>query len=203
MKTALKKTLFAVLILGGLLNVHSETIVYKMKMSLKIPRVYDNSKSLGYRKIQRQKIECKVYVDKDLKDGQSEPEIAVYDVVNKTHKIQSKNVTYRDCEAQDVTWRYIGSNKTGIFKNANVKLCLDLDPSYNIGDDEPDNALIITLAGVGSTDKTISGCITGNMGCGCKAYGHVSPTRTVDLCSVSDIVPVCGTFTMRKIGVCR
>lgn len=202
MKTALKKTLFAVLILGGLLNVHSETIVYKMKMSLKIPRVYDNSRSLGYRKNQRQKIECIVYVDKDLASGQIEPAISVCNAVNKTHKTSSGNVTYGDCEAEDVTWRYIGSNKTGVFKNANIKFSLDLNPSYNIGDDEPDNTLLITLSGLGASDRIFSGHVTGNIGCGCKAYGHKSPTRTIS-CLVSDVVPVSGTFTMRRIGVCR
>lgn len=44
--------------------------------------------------------------------------------------------------------------------------------------------------------------VTGKIGCGCSAYGHKSPTRTVD-CRVSDIVPLSGTFTMKRVGTCK
>ena len=175
----------------------AQTSVYKITMSLKVPRVYDNMQSLGYRKMNQQKITGYVYVDYDAVDG--EPRITTCCFVNNTHKINGKKVTYSDSSATEVMWRYIGSNKTNVFKNTNVKFCLDLDPSYNIGSDEPDNTLVITLAGYGKNEKVISGNVTGQIGCGCKAYGHVSPTRTIE-CNVSDIVPLYGSFKMKLVG---
>ena len=177
----------------------SETAVYKLTMNLKVPRVYNNTQSLGYRKNQSQKILAYVYVYKDtLEDG--EPVIQIDGCYNRTHKVAGSNVTYKDTQADGVMWRYIGSNKTGVFKNTNIKFSLDLDPSYNIGADEPDNALIITLSGYGFNEKTIKGQVTGQIGCGCTAYGHISPTRTID-CRVSDIVPLSGSFTMKRVSV--
>ena len=183
------------------LSALSETVVYRLTMSIKIPRVYENTQSLGYRKNQVQKIVSYAYVDKSNLEG-GEPRIEVYDCINKTHKVGGLYVTYRDVSAQDVMWRYIGSNKTGVFKNTNVRFSLDLDPSYNIGADEPDNTLVIMLSGCGTNEKSINGMVTGQIGCGCRAYGHTSPTRTVD-CSVSDIVPLSGTFTMKRVGTCK
>lgn len=185
---------------------NSETLIYEVTMRLKVPRVYDNYQSLGYRKPQWQKIVGYVSVDKDMASQPSEddgyvsgePEIYAYGFTNKTHKLSSgKRVTYADCSlADDVMWRYIGSNKTGKFKTTCIKFSLDLDPSYNIGYDEPDNTLIIQLSGIGSSEKKIKGNVTGQIGCGCMAYGHVSPTRDV-LGEVRDITPLYGTFTMK------
>ena len=173
-------------------------------MVLSVPRIYDNMSSLGYRKRQTQRVVGYIYVDKKSSQGLDEPDIASVDFVNKTHKINGSRVTYHDALADGVMWRYIGNNKTGVFKNTQVKFTLDMDPSYNIGDDEPDNTLIVTLAGHGATEKTITGYVTGQIGCGCYAYGHKSPTRTIG-CNVSDISPLCGRFTMKRICVssCR
>ena len=179
----------------------AEVVAYKLTMSLKVPRVYDNMKSNGYRKIQTQKIKAFVLIDKVLGDDQTEPIVEVVGVVNKSHKVNGKFVTYRDVAAEDVMWRYIGSNKTGVFKKTNVMFGLDLDPSYNVGDDEPDNTLIVTLSGYGYNECKIKGYVTGQIGCGCYAYGHVSPTRTIG-CLVSDIAPLCGTFTMKRVAIC-
>lgn len=193
------KKIISMLALVGLLSIPASSgdVTYKVTLSLKVPRVYDNMESLGYRKMQPQSVTGRVIVNADDM-GAYEPSISSRDFVNKTHKVSGKNVTYSDTEATDVKWRYIGSNKTGVFKGANVKFSLDLDPSYNIGEDEPDNTLMMTLAGCGSSDKSIKGAVTGQIGCGCKAYGHVSPTRTVHG-QVDDIVPLYGTFTMKKL----
>ena len=201
-KNAMKK-IIAIIALAAMipLSAAAETVVYKLSMTLKVPRVYDNTTSKGYRKINSQTITGYVYVDKDNLVG-NEPVIFVSGMLNKTHKINGKNVTYADTEATDVMWRYIGSNKTGVFKNTCVKFSLDLDPSYNIGDDEPDNALIVTLAAQGSSEKTLTGNVTGQIGCGCKAYGHVSPTRTIG-CYVDDKVPLYGTFKMKRVTTCK
>jgi hypothetical protein len=168
-------------------------------MSLKVPRVYDNTESKGYRKIQPQMLVGYVYVDKNLGDNEVEPLIKTYNLVNKTHKVAGSYVTYRDSTAYDVMWRYTGSNKTGVFKNVNLMFSLDLDPSYNIGADEPDNTLIITLSGYGSSESIIRGGVTGHIGCGCTANGHVSPTRTLG-CLVNDKAPLHGTFSMRRVA---
>jgi len=181
-------------------NACANTIVYKLTMSLKVPRVYDNTASKGYRKIQKQKITGYIYVDREhaMEDEPGEPTIISHDMVNNTHKVSGRKVSYSDAYASGVMWRFIGNNKTGKFKNVNLKYSLDLNPSYNIGADEPDNTLIITLAGYGVSEKSIKGSVTGQMGCGCSAYGHVSPTRT--LCGlVSDITPMCGTFAMKRV----
>lgn len=180
----------------------AETLLYKMTMRLCVPRVYNNMQSLGYRKAKWQLITGYITVDKDAcceDGGYYEPEIWSYGFVNKSHKVNGQYVTYRDCAmGENVMWRYIGSNKTGVFKNTCIKFGLDLDPSYNIGDDEPDNTLIIQLSGIGSSEKLIRGGVSGQIGCGCMAYGHVSPTR--DLCgNVRDITPLYGRFTMRLV----
>lgn len=183
----------------------SETYVYKVSMKLYVPRVFDNMQSLGYRKMQWQHVTGYLAVDMDVSDDTGgEPRVWAYDFVNKTHKVLGARVTYSDVWATDVMWRYIGSNKKNVFKKPNIKLSLDLNPSYNIGADEPDNTLVITMAGCGSSDNLIIGRVTGQIGCGCTAYGHVSPTRTVD-CRVSDIVPMFGSFTMRLVSrlACR
>lgn len=202
-----KMFLLAILAIGFAMApciARSEVVVYKLTMALYVPRVYNNTQSLGYRKNQLQKIVGYVTVDKDIGSEDTEPFIRTWYLVNKTHKVQKQNVTYHDAYADDVMWRYIGNNKTGVFKNTQVKFSLDLDPSYNIGADEPDNALIIQLAGRGSTEKAIRGSVTGQIGCGCMAYGHISPTRTLKG-EVSDITPLYGTFVMKRVGtmVCK
>ena len=191
-----RRMMFATLLCMLASAAMAESAVYRITMSLYVPRVYDNTQSLGYRKVQRQTISGYVVVEKEA--GVHEPVVTAMHLVNKTHKVQKANVTYSDADAEDVMWRYIGSNKTGVFRNVQVKFSLDLDPSYNIGADEPDNALIVTLAGRGSSEDSIRGAVTGQIGCGCTAYGHVSPTRTI-WGLVSDITPLYGTFTMRRV----
>lgn len=175
------------------------SVVYKLTMHLYVPRVYNNTQSRGYRKVQRQKITGYVTLNDALVEDETEPRMRVWDVENQTHKVGGAKVWYRNTDAQEVMWRYIGNNGTGVFKHTQVMFCLDLDPSYNIGADEPDNALLIQLAGRGINWKYIYGNVTGQIGCGCTAYGHVSPTRTFDG-RVSDITPLYGTFRMKRVS---
>ena len=176
---------------------HAESLIYQLNMRLRIPRVYDNTQSKGYRKFQWQRILGYIIVDKSSYESEYiEPNIFVYGLTNNTHKINKDNVTYDAVEASDVMWHYIGNNRTCIFKNTCIKLYLDLNPSYNIGDDEPDNTLLIQLSGVGDSERLIGGNVTGQIGCGCKEYGHVSPTRDING-NVCDTAPLYGTFTMR------
>jgi hypothetical protein len=75
------------------------------------------------------------------------------------------------------------------------------DPSYNIGSVIEDNVLQLKLSGHGRMSKgylkTIKGQVVGRIGCGCMAYGHVSPTRLYlgwITSVVVDIASVHGTF---------
>ncbi len=170
---------------------------YQLKLWLQIPRVYNNMQSRGYRKMQKQLLNGIVEV-RDI--GADEPEVSVSNLVNLTHLVGDQNVTYRCSVLEDETmWRYIGNNATNVFRRACIRFSVDCDPSYNIGEDEPDNALIIQLAGTGTSDSRISGNVTGQIGCGCHAYGHVSPTRT-RYGDVDDRVPTFGRFTMKQIS---
>jgi hypothetical protein len=196
----MKATTFAVFVLLAAfspLGSHAGSVVYRFTMHLYVPRVYNNAHSTGYRKVQKQKIVGYVTLNNELAEGENEPSMRVWDMKNLTHKVQGEKVWYRSTDAEEVMWRYIGNNGTRVFKKPQVMFSLDLDPSYNIGADEPDNTLLIRLSGRGTSWKYIRGGVTGQIGCGCSAYGHTSPTRTFD-CKVSDITPLYGTFKMKR-----
>lgn len=177
--------------------------VYKFKMKVKVPRIYDNTQSLGQRKWQSQTIVGEMHVDYNTDD--IAPVIRFTNCVNRTHKIDGKNVTYL-CEQgyDDVVrrWVVMGNNKTGAFRNGSCFFYADFEPSYNIGDDEPDNSLLLYFGGYGTLAKVRKNCCdcgecalkvkrwrgycVGTIGCGCRAYGHTSPTRVLGFCG-----PVC------------
>ena len=78
----------------------------------------------------------------------------------------------------------IGSNKTNKFKTASICFSIIAEPSYNIGEIDEETALYVTLAGKGNinssgTMSSAMGYVAGTLGCGCRDYGHVSPTRTI------------------------
>ena len=186
------------------------TDVYDIKLTLKVPRIYNNNNSLGYRKYQTQKIVGYMYVTYTAEDTRALIEID--SLVNKTHKINGRNVTYK-CRISEESlysrWCYIGDNKKDEFKTPSVAFYLEAEPSYNIGEVNEDNALYLLIAGSGiSSKKKIKGClvpsklsgkVTGTIGCGCMAYGHVSPTRLIGPCghysAISDVASVFGTWT--------
>lgn len=192
-KTILALSAFAWLASGPAI---AESISYKVTLRMKVPRVFRNESSQGYRKAQDQTVTGYIRVDKGSPEN-GEPRVWADGFRNNTHKVGGKCVTY-ECSVTDVMWHYTGNNRTGVFRSPNVKIGLDMDPSYNIGDDEPDNTLLITLAGFGQSDNVIRGSVAGQIGCGCHEYGHVSPTRNIVGESV-DIVPLGGTFTMRRV----
>lgn len=133
--------------------------------------------------------------------------------VNKTHKLSNgKNVTYRVELDSDACWpkfNAIGSNKTGVFKTASVCFAIGAEPSYNIGEYDEDTSLFITLAGKGKVTAkgriAASGYAAGSLGCGCMAYGHVSPTRKIGEHGVTavvvDVAAVHGTWRMKFLGI--
>lgn len=184
------RNLICMAILALCATAGAETLVYKAVFTLKVPRVYANTESKGYRKYQTQVVRGVVTVDtSNLVAG--EPKMTAC-FTNTTHKVAGRFVTY-ECEVDQssVMWRWIGDNRKGDFHKPCLRFSAECNPSYNIGDDEPDNTLIFTWSGYGNGVKRIGGYVAGQIGCGCSAYGHVSPTRTIDG-RISDIVPMCG-----------
>ncbi len=169
------------------------TVTYSVRMTLHVPRVYNNMTSRGCRKYQRQTVKGYLRV---TTDGKTEPQVEAYGFYNATHKSGGRPVQY-SVRVDDSIFHAVGSNRTGKFKTASVYFCMDADPSYNIGADEPDNILILHLSGKG-TQKKVSGYVAGQIGCGCWAYGHVSPTRIMWTDVVTDIATVYGVFTMKE-----
>ena len=149
-------------------------------------------------------------------DGGGEPSITLRGLVNKTHKISGFGVRYSETECELVRWHYIGDNKKDLFKTPSVSFYAEIDPSYNISQRvDEDNSLLLTFAGTGlstlsksmrgfsgvRTINRLHGYATGTLGCGCYAYGHVSPTRIAGPFGCLDIVPdvaaVYGTWTAK------
>ncbi len=98
---------------------------YSIEMRLHVPRIYDNSLSLGRRRYQTQRLVGEVCLKSD---GTGEPEVVSMSLRNKTHRIGGASVTY-DCRVDGVRWHMVGDNRTGVFKVASVKLDLDAEPS--------------------------------------------------------------------------
>ena len=168
------------------------TDVYRFRMLLHVPRVYDNMQSAGYRKFQIQRIEGELRV---TRAKGAEPDVEITGLRNRTHKVGGACVTY-ETTVDGVVWHVIGNNWTGKFNVPSVKFEIDADPSYNVGADEPDNTLILTCAGKGAgSARHLHGYASGQIGCGCYAYGHRSPTRLFyDLCTTVDTASVWGTW---------
>lgn len=132
-------------------------------------------------------------------------------MVNRTHKMANGSyVTYDSTRLGDFTacFNAIGSNATGLFKTSSICFGLDAEPSYSIGEFDEDNALYIVLSGKGSflpngMLKSAKGNAAGTLGCGCGAYGHLSPTRKISHFGPSseadDIAAVFGIWMMKHI----
>lgn len=165
------------------------TEVYDLYIDVKVPRVYDNSDSLGYRKYQSQRLQGVLYADADG--------AYVTGLYNRKHKVGGINVRYT-CAVENAEWAIVGNNRTGVFKRPAIYVKLEAVPSY-IGAYEPtdDETLVLTLAGSGTFNR-ISGSVAGTLGCGCSWYGHTSPTRSYFTCDVVDKAAVYGTFKLKR-----
>lgn len=176
---------------------------YALTMRLHIPRIYDNAESLGSRKYQTQTLKGTLLVVHPEDGG--EPSLEIRSLENHTYKIGGARVSY-ETYADNVLWHLIGSNAKDKFKTASVSFAIDADPSYNIGEDEPDNTLILTLSGKG-THNSMRGYASGQIGCGCRAYGHKSPTRIMgeggSAGEVTDIAAVWGSWSAKYRRTCR
>ena len=135
-------------------------------MNLKVPRIYDNMASKGYRKLQPQRLVGELqFVYKS--DGTTS--VRVKNLVNKSHKINGIPISY---VCYDFPYDYhdalvvgIGSNKTGKFKQGGAEFAFQADPSYNIGKVDEDNTLILELSGYGTLKgdvlKNLKGAVKG------------------------------------------
>lgn len=171
----------------------AKTCVYDVTMHLRVPAIVDNTQSLGRRVYKVQLLKGQMTV----KDTGWEPDVTFTALENRSHKVSRKYVSY-DVVVDKVGWHAVGNNRTGNFRKASVFLSLEATPSYALADGE-DNTLILTLAGRGTTDRSISGYAAGQLGCGCYAYGHISPTRIYGTDNVVDTAAVYGTWRARKV----
>lgn len=181
------------------------TDYYELRMTLHVPVILDNMKSLGKRKFKLQQFRGRLAVHYFRDDQDRERvEMSVPALTNMSYKISGKRVTYETTIADYPVWVAIGSNLTKIFDKASLAITIDADPSYNVGDDEPDNTLIVTLSGSGKQFMSISGFVAGQLGCGCHAYGHVSPTRKIGAQGATDVVEdiasCYGQFRLKWVG---
>lgn len=139
---------------------------YSFKMNLKVPRIYDNMASLGYRKLESQRLVGElqfIYSD----DGSVN--VKVKNLKNRTHKVNGIPISYvcydfpYDNHKPLVVG--IGSNRTGRFKQGGAEFAFQADPSYNIGAVDEDNTLILELSGYGTIRggvlKNIKGAVKG------------------------------------------
>ena len=187
---------------------------FELKMKVRVPRVYDNTHSLGYRKYQWQTIVGPMKLV--WKDGQDTPDVEFGTLTNKTHKLSNKkNINYSvmlDENTMYSRFNAVGSNMKHQFKTAAINFAIIADPvSYAVWEDpDEDNSLLLTLAGAGNivTKKGItrlnnaSGSLAGTLGCGCKEYGHTSPTRVLGengpICDdIDDVAAAYGTWSMK------
>ncbi len=171
---------------------------YAVTMTLYVPRVYDNAASLGRRVYKHQRIVGTAVVSRV--EGEIEPNVS-FSLVNKSHKVNGKSVDY-DCEVLLARWHVVGDNRTDVFRRASVEIEMEAVPSYIRDADfstlSEDDTLVLTLAGSGNK-RHLSGAVAGTMGCGCHAFGHVSPTRSLFSWDVVDVAAVWGRFTMRRL----
>ena len=202
-------------LLGALvaIQVCSAAIVdeYTFTMFVQVPRIYDNMHSLGSRKYQYQRL--KGTLNLTWEAGEVRPTVTIVGLTNITHRINGACISYKTTidEGTFVYPRFnvIGNNRTGIFKTGSVVFYVDADPSYNIGEDMEDNSLLLTLSGRSTTKvvngrmvfNAVRGYAAGTLGCGCKAYGHTSPTRVMGVEGptdyVDDVAAVFGSWNMR------
>ncbi len=160
---------------------------YDIVLSLRVPQVFSNTTSQGYRKYKRQLIKGKM----DLiwmSDGTFGFDF--YNLVNKTFKVGGENVRYTGIEGREIAYprfNWIGNNKTDYFKKPCICFYIELEPSYSKGGNTEDNSFYLMMSGTGSSvfmsqyksriATYFSGYAAGTQGCGCNAYGHKSPTR--------------------------
>lgn len=181
------------------LALFARTTYYDLAMTLKVPVIVDNTQSLGKRVYKTQKIRGRVAVVHDERGG--EPEVVFLELVNKSHRLSNGQYVTYDVSVERVGWHAVGDNGRNVFRKPSVFLTIEATPSYALADGE-DNTLIVTLAGGGLSAARISGSVAGQLGCGCYAYGHISPTRIMGTDLVVDTAATWGSFKMKRRMEC-
>lgn len=190
---------------GRMQVVNNVTDFYDIQMRLKVPAIIDNMDSLGSRRFKLQLVRGTLAIHYYTNmEGETETEFYIPALTNLSYKIRGNRVTYETTIDEMPVWVAIGSNKTGVFNKSCFAATIEANPSYNVGDDEPDNTLIQTISCYGKQFGTFTGYAAGQLGCGCHAYGHISPTRQLGPQGVTDkvrdIASCFGTFRMKWIG---
>lgn len=186
------------------------TDVYDLTLMLRVPQVYNNAESTGYRKYGFQKIKGELYIKWLVSGGYK---IEMGNLENKTFKVKGVRVAYEWYDGDLVYPRlnWIGNNKTEKFTVPTLYFSVALDPSYAISTVNEDNSFYLILSGIGVSTykkeleskltKTITGYVVGTQGCGCTDYGHKSPTRVGALFGpsekVDDVVATMGSWTAK------
>ena len=146
----------------------TETVdTYRFKMSIYLPRIYENAQSLGYRKYQKQSLTGELSI---IYRGSEPPKFKVEKLVNNTQR----GISYECYSESGESWIdgmvvALGSNKTKKWNQSGMKFSFWADPSYNIGDLGEDNSMFLDLSGKGTFTKkslgtvpnTLSGSVSG------------------------------------------
>ena len=188
--------------------------VYDFKLSLKVPQVFNNTKSTGYRSFKYQRIVGTMYVQWLEGGGCS---FAFSDLKNRDFRVGGAYVTYDGVTNNEMLYgrlNWIGNNKTEVFKIPTLCMGVEFRPSYATGEGTEDNSFVLVLSGKGSSGMkrslgaqvatTFWGYASGTQGCGCAAYSHKSPTRRGGECgptsAVDDVVATFGIWRARWKG---
>lgn len=208
----LRTILFSVSLVCTASFAKTVTDTYNFKMTLEVPRIYDNMQSKGYRKYQKQTVKGKMFLTYD--DASDESAVVSFsDLRNTKHKVNGSAVTYTVVPDETVQSfvNVIGNNLTMDFHVASVCFGIIAEPSYIWGAPDEDNSLYVMLAGSGRTTKVkgarvirkMSGTVSGAIGCGCSFYGHVSPTRMMGAygpsATVVDVASVFGKWRAVRV----
>ena len=184
---------------------------YTLTLHLRVPQVFANTTSQGYRKYQVQRIKGDMNIIW-MSDGTFSFEFDK--LVNNTFKVGGSKVTYTGFEGREMVYprfNWIGNNRTDSFQTACLSFYLELEPSYSKGGNNEDNSFYLMMAGKGGSSYKsklksriatyFSGYSAGTQGCGCMAYEHKSPTRKATvvgpLDTPEDVVAAFGQWRAR------
>ena len=124
---------------------------YDIVLSLRVPQVFSNTTSLGYRKYHRQTIKGNMSIIW-MSDGSFSFEFN--NLVNKTFKVGGGAVTYQGIEGRNIVYprlNWIGNNKSDSFKTPCLSFYLELEPSYSKGGNNEDTSFYLLLSGKGGS----------------------------------------------------
>lgn len=212
MKTMKQYLFFLMLLIASSVFSDQYTDVYDVKMKLNIPRVVDNTQSLGYRKYQAQLISGQMFM---TYGDYGVEKVCFSKFINYTHKVNDIYVTYQVVMDEDSlhNFSWCGDNSKQEFFAPNFNMTIEMTPSYKKGSEMLDD-IYLSIACTHSIVKTdmhnddyvhivyyMKGYCTGQIGCNCTAWGHISPTRIWGWCGptyiTTDIASIIGQIQIR------